>query len=70
MARDQESWATQGLNLQRTIAKEELPLTSGTGWQGRTGNKDSQSGIYTWVATVTFIDGETRQFQGQVSLVR
>jgi gliding motility-associated-like protein len=53
-----------------SCSKEELPLTSGTGWQGRTGNKDSQSGIYTWVATVTFIDGETRQFQGQVSLVR
>ncbi|MFT7121763.1 MAG: hypothetical protein ACJAZ9_001949 [Neolewinella sp.] len=29
MARDQESWATQGLNLQRTIVKRRHPKSAG-----------------------------------------
>lgn len=40
------------------------------GWNGRSGNRMSPSGVYTWLAVIEFLDGRKEHFSGSVTLVR
>ncbi len=40
------------------------------GWDGTYQSKSAYAGVYTFVATVTFIDGENRRLKGSVTLLR
>lgn len=40
------------------------------GWDGYFKNENKQAGVYTWFAEVQFLDGLTRIYRGDVSLVR
>ena len=47
----------------------EEQLTFGAGWDGRIDGKPVQSGVYTYVLNVEYIDGDTRVFQGELHVV-
>ncbi len=40
------------------------------GWDGTYNGRRAESGLYLWIAEVTFIDGFTSTFEGDVALVR
>ncbi|MDO8368986.1 MAG: gliding motility-associated C-terminal domain-containing protein [Saprospiraceae bacterium] len=40
------------------------------GWDGRVRGQEAQLGVYVWYCEVEFIDGETKLFKGDVTLVR
>lgn len=40
------------------------------GWDGTFRGKQSEAGVYAWFAEVEFLDGQTRTYKGDVTLVR
>ena len=44
-------------------------LRRGEGWDGRVDDEPVQSGVYTYVLQVEYIDGDTRAFQGELHVV-
>jgi gliding motility-associated-like protein len=40
------------------------------GWDGKVKGQDGQLGVYVWYCEVEFIDGETKLFKGDVTLMR
>ncbi len=41
-----------------------------TGWNGETRNKDAANGVYFWQAKIRFIDGQSKSYSGELTLVR
>jgi len=54
------------------IFKEDAlqPTGDGLGWDGRTDSGYVNPGVYVWVAEITFLDGETFGYRGDVTVVR
>lgn len=50
--------------------KNFTPNDLGVGWDGEFKGRPAETGTYVWLAQVTFIDGETAQYTGDVLLVR
>lgn len=46
------------------------PLGERLGWDGRTDSGYANPGVYVWMAEITFLDGETFTYQGDVTVVR
>jgi len=51
-------------------AAKPFPHTIDDGWDGRNGARQYESGVYGWIATILFSDGEVITFNGGVTLVR
>jgi gliding motility-associated-like protein len=51
---------------------EYLPENGNTSqsWDGRARGDKAQTGVYVWYCEVEFIDGETKLFKGDVTLIR
>ncbi|MFN0216643.1 MAG: hypothetical protein ACKVT2_20480 [Saprospiraceae bacterium] len=47
-----------------------LPNDFTKGWDGKVRGQDGQLGVYVWYCEVEFIDGETKLFKGDVTLIR
>ena len=47
-----------------------LPNDFSKGWDGKTNGENAQLGVYVWYCEVEFIDGETKLFKGDVTLIR
>ena len=51
---------------ERDILINDLPK----GWDGTLGSKPMNPAVFVWVAEVEFIDGQTKDFKGEVTLTR
>ena len=40
------------------------------GWDGRFRGKNVEGGVFAWFAIVEFLDGKTRSFKGDVTVIR
>lgn len=50
---------------------QNLPINDATfGWDGKSRTTDAVNGSYVWVAEIEFVEGERKQLQGLVQLVR
>ncbi len=47
-----------------------LPNDLSVGWDGKINGKNAQPGVYIYIARVTFIDGVTRDYRGDVAVMR
>ena len=41
-----------------------------SGWDGEIKGNESNSGVYIWQAEIEFLDGDTKVFTGDVTLLR
>jgi gliding motility-associated-like protein len=47
-----------------------LSYNENKGWDGTYKGEDAPTGVYTYVAILTFLDGENRKYKGTVTLLR
>ena len=57
-------------NLVYQTAHKDIHAFKKGGWDGKYRDKIMDTGVYIYLALVKFIDGETREFSGDVTLVR
>jgi len=50
--------------------RDMIPNSELQGWNGQTGGKEMNSGVFVYSATVLFTDGKIRTFEGDFSLIR
>ena len=60
-----DRWGNQITGIDNLILNDES-----NGWNGDFKEKSLNNGVFIWVLEVTFIDGETKIYSGEVSLIR
>lgn len=56
-------------NLAFEVKSREL-LDGSPAWDGNMRGKEAPPGVYTWFAVLKFVDGRTKEYSGQVTLIR